>query len=86
MGFKTDARNVAKAVETALGIDLDDGQIGEVTDIIEQAILRTAVETTKNCSTHAVACCPADQDIAHKIARKLKQAEDALVANLSALR
>jgi hypothetical protein len=38
------------------------------------------------CGHAARACCSEDEDMAHKIAREMERAQQALVANLSSLR
>ncbi len=86
MESSVNTQAAVSAIQKVLGIDLNDSQAGEIAKIVEGAALQSAVETTRSCSSHAVACCPEDQDMAHKIARRLKQTEDALIANLSALR
>ncbi len=62
------------------------GETERVARVIEAAVIRGAVEGQHR----AVAVChqfaEAEQDLAHKIARAIRQKNEALIANLSSLR
>ena len=86
MTFKDRANDTAREVFRILGLVPTKDQAGAVAVRIERALVQSAVESAQHCAKVALDCCPEDRDIAHKIARGLRQAEQALITNLSALR
>ena len=86
MSFRTRSEATAKTVFEALGLSPSEDQGKAVIAAIEQALVETAAEANERCAGVAKDCCSADMDLAHKIAREIKQRHKALVANLSSLR
>ncbi len=86
MTFKDRANDTAREVFRILGLEPTNDQAAAVAVRIERALVKSAVESTQHCTKVALDCCPEDRDIAHKIAVGLRQAEQALITNLSALR
>ena len=84
MSIKQMADKTAMEVLTSLGSDTN--KSGDVSRIIEKALLTVLREARAGCVDVVQVCCSADQDLAHKIAAELRQKELALIANLSSLR
>lgn len=86
MSFRSTADAAATAVFESLSITPSEEQTKTVADIIERAVIDTAVEANQRCAQTAQTCCSADRDLAHKIAVEIKKNHQALIANLSAMR
>lgn len=86
MSFRTRSEDTAKAIFGALSVEPSDAQSKEIVAIVERAVVETAVEANRNCTSVAHQCCSADRDLAHKIADEIDRAHKALIANLSAMR
>jgi hypothetical protein len=86
MTYKERAENTAEKLFRLLGMTPDEALAGETAGLIERALVEAAVDSARHCAKVALDCCPADMDVAHKISAELRQAEQALIANLSALR
>jgi len=75
---------VGEAIAELEGVIPED-QRDSVAKVIEAAVIKGMLEAHKG----AVDCCNRvggpDQDMAHKIATEIKQKNDALIANLSAM-
>jgi hypothetical protein len=78
------AAATADEILTAVGGDA--AKAGEVSRIIEKALIRAMQDTHSSYVNVVNHCCGADQDLAHKIAAELKHERDALVSNLSSMR
>ena len=65
---------------------LSQEQQGEVRKIIENAILASVRETVQECRDAATTCCKKDSVMTKQIREEMKNAETALIANLSSLR
>lgn len=65
---------------------LDGNQIKKVTKVIEEAVIRGILEGQHRAVDACNECGEAEQDLAHKIATAIRQKNDALIVNLSALR
>jgi len=76
-------------VDDAMG-ELDRTLSGDQTDkvakVIEAAIIRGLLEGQHRAVDACNECGEAEQDIAHKIATAIRQKNDALIVNLSAMR
>ena len=76
-------------VDDAMG-ELDRTLSGDQTDkvakVIEAAIIRGLLEGQHRAVDACNECGEAEQDTAHKIATAIRQKNDALIVNLSALR
>jgi len=84
MSIKQVADDTAKEILTSLGADVE--KSGDVSRIVEKALLVVLREARAGCVDVVKVCCSADQDLAHKIADELRHKEQALIANLSSLR
>lgn len=76
----------AKDVYEALGVTPTDKQASETVNIIEQAVIKVALDIRSQCVDLAKGYEGADQDTAHKIAEEIRRTNNALIANLSSLR
>jgi hypothetical protein len=65
---------------------LSGDQTDEVAKVIEAAIIRGLLEGQHRAVDACNECGEAEQDIAHKIATAIRQKNDALIVNLSAMR
>ncbi len=76
-------------VDNAIG-ELEGTLSGDQTDkvakVIEAAVIRGMLEGQHRAVDACNECGEAEQDIAHKIRTAIRQKNDALIANLSALR
>jgi len=65
---------------------LSGDQTEKVAKVIEAAIIRGLLEGQHRAVDACNECGEAEQDIAHKIATAIRQKNDALIVNLSAMR
>jgi len=65
---------------------LSGDQTDKVAKVIEAAIIRGLLEGQHRAVDACNECGEAEQDIAHKIATAIRQKNDALIVNLSAMR
>jgi hypothetical protein len=86
MKLKKRAETTSRAVFDAIQATPEGEQAETVTHIIHEALIQAALETHVRCADVAMNCASADQDIAHKIAKEIRQGEQVLIANLSSLR
>ncbi|MGF1608497.1 MAG: hypothetical protein ACFCUQ_03820 [Kiloniellales bacterium] len=86
MELRARAELAARETCTALGAKPTDAQSREVASIIERAIADAVKAASRSSQSAARACCEADEDLAHKLAREIERANIALIANLSAMR
>ncbi|MCP4330713.1 MAG: hypothetical protein GY791_20150 [Alphaproteobacteria bacterium] len=86
MRFRERADATVKSIAGGLNLDLSDSQVKQMTDIVEQAIIDEAREERERCATVAHHCCREDMDLAHKTARTIREANEALITNLMAMR
>ena len=76
---------VDEGVEKLQGT-LDEDQIAKVGKVIEEAVIRGMLEGQHRAVDACNECGEAEQDLAHKVATAIRKKNDALIANLSALR
>lgn len=86
MTLRKRAERIAGEALAALDLSTDDPRAEAVVRIVEQAIIDVVLEERERCANVVLALGTADEDKAHKIADEIHRAENALVANLSALR
>jgi len=84
MSIKQMADDTAAEILASLGGD--GAKSGDVSRIVENALLAVLREARAGCTDVVRVCCSADEDLAHKIADELRHKEQALIANLSSLR
>ncbi len=71
----------AKEIHETLGVTPTDEQASRTVNIIEQAVIKVALDIRSQCVDLARGCDSADQ-----IADEIRRANNALIANLSSLR
>jgi hypothetical protein len=76
------AKNLYGILQTAPSAELE----AQVVKVIEQTMIDTLLEEGERCAKVAMDCCSPDRDLAHKVADKIRQANTALIANLSSMR
>ncbi len=86
MRFRERAEKTAGAVTDGLGLELSAAQAKGLADIIEKAIIAEAREERERCAVIAHHCCREDMDLAHKTAETIREANEALIANLQGMR
>ena len=69
-----------------MGITLSENQHRALTKVMQDLVVDVMRECAASCGHAARACCSEDEDMAHKIAREMERAQQALVANLNSLR
>jgi len=86
MNMRDRANRAVRAACEALDVTLDDKQSDVVTRIIEQAMIDAILESSRQSGAAVMQCCSPDLDMAHKIRQEVESANQALIANLSAMR
>ena len=86
MTLRSRAEEVTNAVVEQLGSTLGPEDSQAIVKIVEKALIDSYRDCTERNTHVAVACCAEDRDKAHKIAEEMRQANSALIANLSSLR
>jgi len=86
MDLQKRAKQAVSEVGAAIDVTLSPEQTRKVSEIIERAIADAVATASERSQTAARACCEADEDMAHKLAREIERANIVLIANLSALR
>jgi len=76
---------VDKAIKELEGT-LSSDQIGEVTKVINAAVIQGMLEGQHRAVDACNNCAEAEQDVAHKIATAIRRKNDALIVNLSSMR
>lgn len=78
-------RTTAEICET-LGAAVGEEEKARIGRIIEKAIIEVVADTSQRCAKAAATCFGPEADMAHKIAERIKEAQTALIANLSSFR
>jgi hypothetical protein len=86
MDLRERAEKAVQDVCATISVTLDEEQREGVANVIENALIDLMREAAKHHSVVIHDCCSADRDMAHKIADGIRQANDALIANLQGLR
>ncbi len=69
-----------------LGATPNQEESRDVRRVVERAIIDVVLAEQERCAGVARICCSPDRDMAHKIAKEMRQTKDVLIANLSAMR
>lgn len=85
MSFTKTAKNTAEELLGKMGVGANQQQKEEMAKVIEKALIKAALEEQQRCVHSVNICCSADQDTAHKIARRIKEHETSVIANLKGL-
>lgn len=80
------AKETTEAICEILEVSPDEETFRQVRRLVEHAIVERVRETEERHAKAAYDCCPADQDLAHKISRAIRKSNTALIANLTSLR
>jgi len=86
MELKQKARKAVLDIEEIVGASLSPDQKKAVDRIIEDLVIEAMRECEASYGHAARNVCAEDEDMAHKIAREIEQAREALIANLESLR
>lgn len=86
MTIKKSAENAVAQINKTLPTSLSDSEIKAITKIIEEQLVLTVKESTESCTSAAVICCGPESDLAHKMTEKLRETQNALIANLMSMR
>jgi hypothetical protein len=86
MDLKKRTQLAVQSANEIVGTQLSQGQRDALTKVFEDIVIDALRESAASCSKAAQHCCQHDLDMAHKVALEVKQANSALVANLSSLR
>ncbi len=82
------SNHVAKAVQKIFELDpsLSREYSEQVRKIVEGAVLASVQEAVQRCRDAATTCCAKDSAMTKHIREEIRQAETALIANLSGMR
>jgi len=86
MDFRERAEITARAVCEVLRAKASAKAHRQITEIIEGAMLDAVLEDGERYMKLVTRHCAADRDLAHKITEGIRQAQTALVTNLSSMR
>ena len=83
MSLKDCAEKASREAQETLGLSLSGEDAEKFTAIIERAIVEAVRMSCESSTKAASSVLEAESDKAHKIARRIHQEQDVLVANLS---
>jgi len=86
MTLKRLADDAVAEIERAVSVSLSKQDTAKISKIIARTLAKTVAQTSKDHTAAAVVCCGPEADIAHKIAEEADRAQQALIANLMAMR
>ena len=86
MDLKKKVQQAVKKIGEIAGTELSAEQRKAVDKVVEGLMIEAMRECAARYGKAASACCSQDEDMAHKITRKVEQTQNALIANLSSLR
>ncbi len=86
MSISERSEHTTGAIFSALQVTPSEEQARAVADLVTRALIDTAREAGTSATEAAMSCCSPDLDMAHKVAEEIRRREQALMANLSALR
>ena len=86
MNIKERAASIAKAASAVLQVEPNEEQLKLLTDLIEQAVINAMLEAGERHTSVVMQCCSPDLDKAHKVADEIRRGDQALIANLQAMR
>jgi hypothetical protein len=86
MDLRARAQQAVRDAGEIVGTSLSDEQRKALGKVIEDLMVDAMRECGASYGRAAAACCSEDEDMAHKIAREVKAAQTALIANLNSLR
>ncbi len=83
MSLKDCAEQASREAQDSLGLSLSREDADKLTAVIERAIVEAVRMSCESSKMAASSVLEAESDKAHKIARRIHQEQDVLVANLS---
>ena len=86
MNLRNRAESAAAGVFETLAAAPTEDQAKRVTEQIEKVLIDALIEEGRRCADVARNFCAADRDLARNVAREVRLSNEALIANLSALR
>ncbi len=86
MEINAQATEMAETIFEILEVTPSEERFRQVRRLIEHELVERVRETEERHAKVAKDCCPADDDLAHKIARAIRKSNTALIANLGSLR
>ena len=86
MNLSNVANKAATDASEALSASLTESELEKVAAIIAKAMENAVLEASSQHATVCVNCLTHDQDLAHKIQKKIELKKVALIANLSSFR
>ncbi len=76
----------ALALKEAISADLSEDELKKVSQILENALIKSVEQATNSHHEATVICCGPEADLAHKIAEEMSLANKNLIANLMGMR
>ena len=86
MTLKHLADDAVVKIEQAVSAPLTERETAAISKIIADTLAKVVSQTSRQHTANAVICCGPEADIAHKIAEEADRAQQALIANLMAMR
>lgn len=80
------ANDAVAQIEKVVSTPLSEQEAAQIAKIIADTLTKAVLQTSKEHTEAAVVCCGPEADIAHKIAEEADRAQQALIANLTAMR
>ena len=80
------AENTIAEINRIAGSALSDEQKAEISNVVDDAIIKALLEGQHRAVDATLNCPDADQDLTHKIAKQIRLKNDALIVNLTSLR
>lgn len=86
MEINAQATEMAETIFEIMEVKPSEERFRQVRRLIEHELVERVRDTEERHAKVAKDCCPADDDLAHKIARGIRKSNTALIANLGSLR
>jgi hypothetical protein len=86
MTLKHLADDAVAQIKEAVSAPLSQQDTAKISKIIASTLAKAVTQTSRDHTATAVVCCGPEADIAHKIAEEAERAQQALIANLVAMR
>lgn len=80
------AEEAVGALDSAIDKDFSEVEKARVKEIVHDLLVQAIGGTTESHASTVVQCCGPEADMAHKLQHEMMKAQDALIANLSAMR
>ncbi len=80
------AEEAVGALDAAIDKDFSDAEKARVKEIVHDLLVEAIGGITESHASTVVQCCGPEADMAHKLQHEMMKAQEALIANLNALR